>query len=100
MPAYFFFDVLEITDQLAMDAYRSKVHDTVRRFGGTYRTVGGTVTPLEGTWRPAFPVIIEFPSAAEARAWYESDEYRPLRDQRRAATRGHCVLIDAAPWEG
>src|SRR5687768_1649417 len=97
MPAYFFFDVQEITDPQAMDAYRAKVFDVVRKFGGTYRTVGGTVTPLEGSWRPAFPVLIEFASAEAARRWYDSPEYRPLREQRIGATRGDCVLIDAQP---
>ena len=89
-----------ITAPARMDDYRSKVFATVRKFGGAYRTVGGAVTPLEGSWRPAFPVLIEFPSAERARAWYDSDEYRPLREQRLGATRGHCVLIDAVPWDG
>ena len=99
MPAYLFFDVLEITDAAAMEAYRAKVFATVRKYGGRYLTVGGEVTPLEGQWRPRFPVLIEFPSVRHARDWYGSDEYRPLREQRLAATRGHCAMIDAVPRE-
>ena len=68
MPAYMFFDVLEIVDAAAMEEYRSKVFANVTRFGGKYRTVGGTVTALEGSWSPRFPVMIEFPSADQARA--------------------------------
>jgi uncharacterized protein (DUF1330 family) len=98
MPTFMFFDVLEITDAALMDDYRSKVLATVQQFGGVYRTVGGAVTPLEGSWRPAFPVLIEFPTAKHARDWYDSDAYRPLREKRLAATRGHCVMIEGAPF--
>lgn len=97
MPAYFLFDVKEITDPVKMEQYRSRVFDVVRAFGGEYRSVGGTVTPLEGTWRPDFPVLIEFPTAERARAWYDSEAYRPLKALRLEATRGDCVLLEAAP---
>ena len=100
MPAYYLFDVEQITDHDLMDRYRDGVFATVREFGGRYLTVGGDVRVVEGTWRPAFPVLIEFPSARHARDWYESPQYRPLREMRLRATRGHTVLIDAAPWDG
>ena len=97
MPAYFLFDVKEITDPDLMEQYRSRVFDVVKAFGGQYRTVGGSVTGLEGQWRPSFPVIIEFPTVERARAWYDSEVYRPLKEMRLAATRGDCILLDAAP---
>ena len=100
MPAYCLFDVQEITDPQLMDEYRRRVHATVAKYGGRYLSVGGDVAVMEGDWRPTFPVLIEFPSAQRAREWYASDEYRPLLEMRRRATRGHMILLDALPWDG
>ena len=100
MPAYYLFDVREITDPDLMDQYRRAVFPVVRRFGGRYLSVGGDVSVLEGQWRPTFPVLIEFPSARQARDWYDSGEYAPLKEMRLRATRGDMILLDAAPWDG
>jgi len=48
----------------------------------------------EGDWQPGIAVIIEFPDLATARAWYESDDYRPLRDLRLRSTDSCGVLLD------
>jgi uncharacterized protein (DUF1330 family) len=98
MAAYFFADVQEVTDGEKMERYRERVRATVERHGGRYLTVGGETERVEGDWRPQFPVLIEFPDLAQARAWYGSEEYRDLKALRLAATRGHAVLIDGAEF--
>ena len=67
MPAYCFFDVLEVTDPAQMERYRSGVLKTVELYGGRYILVGGKCDIVEGQWHPAFPVLIEFPSLEQAR---------------------------------
>jgi len=99
MPAYGFFDVLEITDDGKLEQYRKAVDATVERYGGRYLSVGGPCEVVEGSWRPVFPVIIEFPSLEQARRWYGSQEYRGLKALRLAATRGNAVFIDGAGFE-
>lgn len=99
MPAYGFFDVLEITDSAKLERYREGVDATVEQYGGRYLSVGGACEVVEGTWRPVFPVIIEFPSLEQARRWYGSHEYRDLKALRLAATRGNAVFIDGAGFE-
>lgn len=99
MPAYFFFDVREILDQDKLASYRSQVFATVERHGGRYRVLGGPFEQLEGDWRPGIPVIIEFPDLDAARTWYESKDYRPLRELRLAATRSNAVLIDGFDYQ-
>ena len=99
MPAYYLFDVHEITDPEMMDRYRQAVLPTVQRFGGRYLSVGGEVSVIEGDWRPIFPVLIEFPSAQQARDWYDSSEYAQIKDLRLRATRGNAILLDAAPFQ-
>jgi len=97
MAAYFFVDVREVTDPAKMDLYRSRVLSTVQRYGGRYLLVGGKVEGLEGAWRPAFPVIIRFPSLQQARRWYDSDEYKDLKDLRLSSTKGDAVLFESEP---
>jgi uncharacterized protein (DUF1330 family) len=92
--AYFFFDVREILDPEATKQYRERVLETVAQYGGRYLALGGPFELLEGDWQPVIPVIIEFPSLEQAKAWYDSDIYRPLRDLRLNATRSCGVLID------
>ena len=86
MPAYSFFDVMEVTDPDKLEQYRQAVHATVERYGGRYLTIGGRCDVIEGMWRPVFPVIIEFPSLEQAHRWYDSAEYRELKQMRLAAT--------------
>lgn len=96
MSAYCFFDVLEITDAEKMDAYRARVFANVASHGGRYVVLGGPLDVLEGHWRPTFPVMIEFPTEAAARAWYDSPDYAPLKKLRLEATRGNAVFLAGA----
>lgn len=84
MPAYFSLDMLEVTDPAALETYRQVVFATVQRYGGRYLTVGGKSDVAEGTWRPTFAVLIEFPSLDHAKRWYGSDEYRAPKAMRLA----------------
>ncbi|GAB2186645.1 DUF1330 domain-containing protein [Roseibium sp. LAB1] len=93
MAAFVFFDVKEILDPELLGAYRSKVFETVEHFGGRYRVLGEMDRVLEGDWKPNIPVLIEFPDSQTARAWYESDLYAPLKNDRIAAARCDAVML-------
>ena len=97
MPAYCVFDIREITDPAAMDVYRARVLATVERYGGRYVVRGGRFDVVEGDWRPVLPVIIEFPSLEQAHRWYDSEEYRELKDLRLRATRSDAVFVEGLP---
>jgi len=94
MSAFVLIDVHEVTDEEKMNEYRSKVFANVAEFEGTYRVVGGEQTELEGEAAFNFPVLIEFANKEKALRWYESPEYRPLKELRLASTHGTGVLID------
>lgn len=94
MSAYFFFDVHEICDPEKASEYRSGVFATVEAFGGTYRILGGQCESIEGNWAPGIPVLIEFSNRETARAWYDSDVYRPLKDLRMEAMDSSALLVD------
>lgn len=96
MSAYGFWNVREVHDPDAYAEYVARVTPTVHAHGGEYVVIGGPWRVVEGDWHPTYPVLIRFPSMEDAIAWYESDEYRPLRELRLRASSGDAVLMDSA----
>jgi len=93
MPAYFFVDVREVRDRARLDDYRARVTPVVEKFGGRYLVRGGPFEVVEGQWQPVFPVLVEFPSMEQARRWYDSEEYRELKQLRLSITDSRGVFI-------
>ena len=93
MSAYALFDNIEINNAAGLEEYRAKVKPVVEKYGGRYVVVGGEWETLEGERALTFPVLIEFPDVAAARAWYDSEEYRPLRDLRQRSATVDAVLM-------
>jgi len=96
MAAYCLFDIPEETTSAKMQEYRKRVFLVVAQYGGKYLVIGGPLDAVEGNWRPVFPVLIEFPSLEQAHRWYNSEEYRDLKELRLAATKGHAVFMAGA----
>jgi uncharacterized protein (DUF1330 family) len=94
MAAYVIADVREAWDAEALSEYRRRNTDAVANHGGSFVVRGGDHEVLEGEWDSLRFVVIEFPDAAAARAWWESDEYRPLKELRRGASTTNIVLVD------
>ena len=93
MPAYFWVDIREIKDATKMEDYRRRVRMVVEKFGGRYLVIGGPFQVVEGSYQPVFPVMVEFPSLEQARRWYDSEEYRDLKELRLAATAGNAFFM-------
>lgn len=85
---------VQIRDADAMRRYVDEAPATVAAFGGTYHFRGSSVHALEGAWEHDRLVVLEFPTKADALAWYESDMYRPLRDLRHASADTVILLAD------
>lgn len=94
MSAFVIAEILEVSDPAGMKQYAEKARPTIEQYGGSYRALRGKMDVMEGNWRPAPLVIIEFPSLERARAWYDSPEYRPLIAQRQAVSRTNFVFIE------
>jgi uncharacterized protein (DUF1330 family) len=83
MAAYVVVDV-EVHNPDAYREYQRQVPATLEPFGGRFMVRGGTVETLEGSWNPQRFVVIEFPSAEQAKAWHHSPSYQailPIRQQ-------------------
>ena len=44
---------------------------------------------------PVLPVLIEFLNLERAKAWYDSDQYKELKELRLSATKGDAVFIES-----
>jgi uncharacterized protein (DUF1330 family) len=91
---YYFIGELEITDQSWVAGYIKNVTEMVQRHGGKYLARTPKVERIEGERKPAgIFVIVEWPSKETAMAFYESEEYRPYRQNRIAGARNEFFLV-------
>ena len=95
MPAYLIADV-EVKDPDVYAEYRRQVLPLVQRHGGRFIVRGGAHETLEGPWRPARVVVIEFPDMAALKAWYRSPEYEKLIALRQGASQGSLIAVEGA----
>ena len=87
-----------VEDPAVYETYRSQVLGTVEKHGGRFLVRGGQCEQKEGAWSPGRIVVLEFPSLAAARGWYESADYAPLARLRQSASRTDILLIvEGAP---
>jgi uncharacterized protein (DUF1330 family) len=93
MPAYVIADVT-VTDPATMEEYRKQVPATIAKYGGRYLVRGGAHEALEGEWKPNRLVILEFPTWAQARRWYDCEEYKGPRALRMKAGRTNMVIVE------
>jgi uncharacterized protein (DUF1330 family) len=94
MPAYVIASVTDARDAEKLAEYRRGNTDVVAAHGGRFLVRGGPHESLEGDWDPVRLVIMEFPDADAARAWYESDDYAPLRELRQSASDTDIVVVE------
>jgi uncharacterized protein (DUF1330 family) len=95
MAAYIIAEV-EVTDPETYERYKPLVPQSLKRYGGRFLVRGGAAEALEGS-PPHRIVVLEFPDAAAARAWYRSEEYAPALKLRLAASRSRLVLVEGTP---
>jgi uncharacterized protein (DUF1330 family) len=61
-------------------------------YGGRFLVRGGKVETLEGEWLPKRLVILEFPTARQAQAWWSSEEYAEAKALRQATAQTKMIL--------
>jgi uncharacterized protein (DUF1330 family) len=93
MPAYVVANV-RVEDTERYPDYSAQVPATIERYGGRFLARAGRAERLEGSVEPERFVILEFPSYEQAKAWYESEEYRPLLELRQATSTGDLILVE------
>ena len=81
----------KVNDADALNDYVQKAVPTVMQAGGRAVVFTPTVEVVEGEW-PGQTVIVEFDSVEAAKAWYNSDGYKPLIPERQAAADCNVII--------
>ena len=85
---------IAIEDPSDYERYKALAPPSIAAYGGRYVVRGGNSEVLEGSWQPARLVVLEFPSATQARAWWSSPEYAPAKALRRRCAQTEMLLIE------
>ncbi len=93
MAAYLIVDI-DVTDRSKFKEYAKGVQRTVDAYGGRYLCKWGTSEIMEGEWNVNKIVLVKFKTADQAKAWWTSEEYRPLKALRREAATTRVLLVD------
>jgi uncharacterized protein (DUF1330 family) len=96
MPAYFIAEV-DVQDAALYESYRPIAAATIAEHGGRFVVRGGKTETMEGGWAPKRFVIVEFPTMAQAKAWYESPDYRKGLEIRLKASKSRAILVEGLP---
>jgi uncharacterized protein (DUF1330 family) len=85
---------VEVTDWDKYNEYLKVGPGTIAKYGGRFIARAGEVAVLEGPEETRRLVILEFPSLAKAKAWYNSKEYQDAKKLRAGASIGSLIAID------
>jgi uncharacterized protein (DUF1330 family) len=85
---------IAVEDPIAYEEYKALAPPSIAAYGGRYVVRGGRSEVLEGSWQPSRLVVLEFPTADRARAWWGSAEYAPAKAIRQRCARSEMLLIE------
>lgn len=85
--------LIDVQDPGGYPAYSRQVAATLEPYGGQFLVRGGEPEALEGT-APERVVVLAFPTAQQARAWYGSEGYSRIRPLRQQMASGHLLLVN------
>jgi uncharacterized protein (DUF1330 family) len=85
---------VEVTDWDKYNEYLKVGPGTIAQYGGRFIARAGEKATLEGPVETRRLIILEFPSLAKAKAWYNSKEYQDAKKLRSGASIGSLIAID------
>ena len=89
---------IDVVDHESYKKYAEQAPATVAAYGGRYLARNGTKHEVEGPEPTMRVVLMEFPSLAQANAWYTSAEYQALVKIRQAASKSSSIFfIEGGP---
>ena len=93
MSAYFIFTRVKTIDPSEMKTYNDSVRETLKGHNVKILASYGRQEVLEGPQHEGI-VIAEFPSVAEAKAWYDSPAYKRVREHRFKGAEYRAVIVE------
>lgn len=93
MSGYFVLQI-EWTSDEARRTYVERLGKMIESHGGDFIVASRNYRVVEGSWRPGLFIIIKFPTLEALSSWYDSEEYRSVRDFRLANSRSDAVVVE------
>jgi len=93
MVAFVIVDI-EVRDPERYERYKELAPESIQLYGGRYIARGGKVDVLEGDWSPKRCVVLEFPSAEQARRWWASPEYAEAKRVRQESAATNMIVVE------
>ena len=76
--------------------YLRRIDATLAPHRGRFLVHGGRIEVLEGHWQGAL-IVLEFPDAPSARAWYDSPAYQDILPLRTRNADGNACIVEGVP---
>jgi uncharacterized protein (DUF1330 family) len=92
MPAYYFAQI-KITDPDLYREVQQRFSPVFSKYSGRVLAADPAFSVLDGSANADRVVLIEFPTEADLRAWYESPEYQETVDMRRRSAKADILLV-------
>lgn len=93
MGAYFVLQIEWSSDE-ARTSYVERLGDMIETHHGNFIVASRNHRVVEGSWKPGTLIILRFPTMKDLSEWYDSEEYRPLRDLRLENSRSDAVIAE------
>ena len=99
-PAYVVIEAkLKSSELQRFASYASKVPSLVKKYSGEYLILGGDHEPLEGDWGETRIVLHKWESTAQAKEFWNSDEYQELKKLREGTGDFRIMLVEGLEKE-
>lgn len=93
MPAYVIVEV-SIENPQEYEAYKKLTPATVEAYQGKFIVRGGMSESLEGDWNPERIVVVQFPSVARAKEWWNSEAYSKAKAIRQRTAKTKMIVVE------
>ena len=93
MGGYFVLQIEWGSDE-ARRSYVERLGNMIQKHGGDFIVASQEYRVVEGRWRPGLFLIIRFPTMEALSAWYDSEEYRSVREHRLANSRSDAIVVE------
>ena len=98
MPAYLIANV-DIKDSEKIKEYLSSTPEILKKYSGRFLVRGGDIWIAEGDWNPKRIVVVEFDTFEKAKEFWNSSDYKPLKELRQASASTDMIIVDGISKE-
>jgi len=85
---------INVINNKPYEEYKKQTAPILKKYGGEFLVRGGKSENVLGNWGFERTVVIKFPTYENAKAWYNSDEYKPVKKIREDNSKGNIIIIE------